>query len=259
MTRITVDLNALRTLLSASVPFAGEDIGLPVLNTILLEGKGKWLVATATDRYILGKTRAAVEGVDGFRALVKLADAKHILKTFTAARGSGLAASVSLTVEDRNPTTPAKLTIDREEGLFADAESLTATYLLVDGEYPKIEGLFHKWQPATESAGGGFNPGYLAKFKHVTSSQGEPIRLTIGNDRGLTIVQAGDYFLGAIMPVRLAETSPIADLAGWTDVIGEAPKPEAEAVAEPVEPAAKKAAPVKKAAAKKRVPAQAAA
>lgn len=260
MTRITVDLNALRTILAAAVPFAGDDNSFPVLNTVLLEGKGKWLVATATDRYALGKSRTAVEGVDGFRALVKLADAKHILKTFTAARGTGLATSVSLAVEDRTETTPAKLTIDREEGLFADAESLTATYLLVDGEFPKVEGLFHKWQPATERAGGGFNPGYLARFKHVTNQPGEPIRLTIGNDRGLTVVQAGNYFLGAIMPVRLTEVSPLADLAGWVDVIGVA-KPEAEAVAEPAtkKAVAKRTAPVKKAAAKKRVPVKAAA
>jgi hypothetical protein len=257
MTRITVDLSALRTILAAAVPFAGGDHSLPVINAVLLEGKGKWLVATTTDRYSLAKSRTLVEGVDGFRALVKLADAKHILKTFTAAKGTGVAASVSLAVEDRTDTNPAKLTIDREEGLFADCDSLTATYLLVDGEFPKTDGLFQKWKPTTDAPGGGFNPELLARFQHVTSSRGEPIRLMIGNDRGVAVVQAGDYFLGAIMPVRLSE--PLSDLASWTDVIGQAPEPEAAPVAEPAKPVVKKAAPAKKAAAKKRVPAQAAA
>ena len=259
MTRITVDLGALRTILAAAVPFAGSENAMPGINAALLEGKGKWLVATATDRYALGKSRVAAEGVDGFRALVKLADAKHILKTFTAAKGQESPVVVSLTVQDRTTTDTAKLTVDREDGLFADCDSLTATYSLVDGEFPKTDSLFHKWKPATERAGGGFNPQQLAKFQHVVSAHGEPIRLTIGDGSGTTIVQAGDHFLGLIMPVRLSETSPVADLAGWVDVLGEAPKEEAAPVAEPVEPVAKKAAPAKKAAAKKRIPAAVAA
>lgn len=223
MTRITVDLGALRTLLTSSAPFAGDDHSLPVLNTILLEGKGKWLVATATDRYSLGMARAEVEGADGFRALVKLADARHILKLFSPAKGQARV-TVSLTVEDRTDTASAKLKVDRDDGLFADCDSLTATYSLVDGEFPKTASLFHNWKPSTDRSTSGFNPEYLARFQHVTSTRGEPIRVTFGNDRGLTVVQAGDYFLGAIMPVRLSDDSPVKDLAAWTDVIGEAPK-----------------------------------
>lgn len=116
MTRITVDLNVLRNLLTASLPFAGEEYSMPTINAVDLQGKGKWLVATATDRYIVGMTRTAVEGVDGFAALIKVADAKHILRTLAAAKGQAAAVTVSLVVND------GRLTIEREDGLFAVAK-----------------------------------------------------------------------------------------------------------------------------------------
>jgi hypothetical protein len=255
MTRINVDLSALRTILSAALPFAGTEDSLPVINTVLLEGKGKWLVATSTDRYIMGMTRTAVEGADGFQALVKVADAKHILKTFTAAKGQGRGPVVSLALTARTTTTLAKLTISREDGLFADCDNLTATYALVDGTFPGIAGLFHKWNLSATRTSSGFNPLLLAKFQHVTETRGEPVRVSYGDDRGLTVVQAGDYFLGAIMPVRLADESPTKDLEGWADVLGEPEKPVVE---KPAAPAAKKA-PAKKAAPRKKAAAKVAA
>lgn len=231
MSSITIDLTELRTLLNRVVPFAMQDKygGLPVLQSIHLEGKGGYLLATATDRYILGISRTKVEGADGFQALVKLKDVRHILATFKSRKG--IITSVTLTTSG-STADGNNLTVTLADGMFADADDLTARYGLIDGEFPKIAKLFTEWQPPTEVAGTGYNPAYLARFAHVADNRNVPVKVTPGSISGsaggksfATIVQAGDYFLGAIMPVRLgAET--VGDVADWTAMYAE-PKPAA--------------------------------
>lgn len=234
MSTITVDLNELRALLSRVIPFAQQsNFGLPVIESVHLTGKGGYLIATATDRYIVGMGRQKVEGADGFDALVKIKDVRHILTTFKSRKG--IVAKVTLATGGTAAAGDASLTVALADGLFADADDLTARYSLIDGKFPGVASIFREWKAPTEVEGTGYNPSYLAKFAHVTDSRAEPIKVTGGGDRP-TIVQAGDYFLGAIMPVRLTDLA-IADLGDWITTLGE--------------PAAEKAAPVKKTATKR--------
>lgn len=213
-TTITVDLNQLRTLLATVAPFAGDDGALPVIATVYLEGHAGFLTATATDRYAMGVSRAPVEGVAGFTALLKAKDARHILSTFKNRKM--IQSKVTLTVAD------GSLTVSLADGLFADADDLTARYGLVDGTYPKVLEIFRKWKPAADTASKGCNPYYLAKFQHVTTGRGEPIRVSFGTGTSPILVQAGDYFLGAVMPVAFSADSAYnpMDLAGWLDGLG---------------------------------------
>lgn len=228
MATITIDLAELRTLLTRIVPFAADPGmyggALPVIESVYLQGRGDFLIASATDRYVLGVTRTRIEGAAGFEALLKVRDVKHILATFKARKG--IVTKVMLTRD--GGTADGTLAVTLADGLFAEADDLTAKYGLVDGQFPKTHELFTKWEPPTEPAGIGYNAKYLAKFAHVTSGRGEPIKITGGGDR-TTIVQAGDYFLGAIMPVRLTDTL-ISDVSDWNSMYAE-PKPAPKAAA----------------------------
>lgn len=240
---ITIDLNELRTLLNRVIPFAESGkYGLPVLESIHLQTRGDYLIASATDRYVLGIARTKIEGAAGFDALVKLRDVKHILATFKSRKD--VITKVTLT-RDGSTADGATLTVTLADGLFADADDLTAKYGLFDGEFPKLHELFTKWEAPTEPTATGYNPAYLARFAHVAENRHEPVKVTpgaiattAGGKSFATIVQAGDYFLGAIMPVRLSEDFA-SDLTGWTAMYAE-PKPVA------------RRAPAKKAAAKPR-------
>lgn len=245
MSTITIDLNELRTLLIRVVPFALQDkYGLPFIQSVHLEGKGEYLIATATDRYIVGMTRTKVENADGFQALVKIQDIKHILATFKSRKG--IITTVTLTTSGgaADSSRDSNLTVTLADGMFADADDLTARYGLLDGDFPKVAGLFSAWAAPTEFASVGYNPAYLAKFAHVVE-RGGPIKVAGGGVSKPTIVQAGDYFIGAIMPVRLNDDAA-TELSDWTTLL-ETPKP--KAVRAPRKAAAK--APAAKTAAKK--------
>jgi len=205
---ITVDLARLRTLLTTVLPFAGGDLSLPVIATVKLEGRGGRLLAIATDRYTLGVSKIEVEDCDGFEALVKAKDVRHILATFKNRKA--IESKVALTVSD------GSITVSLVDGLFADADDLTARYSLMDGTYPKVLHIFRDWKPA-ESAVAGCNPLFLARFQHVTSMRGEPVKVSIGAGRNPVIVQAGDYFIGAIMPVTYDKAVAPFDLSAWVD------------------------------------------
>lgn len=228
MSTITIDLNDLRALLNRVIPFAESGkYGLPVLESIHLQARGDYLIASATDRYVLGIARTKVEAPAEFDALVKLRDIKHILTTFKSRKG--IITKVTLTREGSAPD-GATLTVTLADGLFADADDLTAKYGLVDGEFPKLHELFTKWEAPTEPGATGYNPAYLARFAHVADNRNEPVKVTPGamattggSKSFATIVQAGDYFLGAIMPVHLADDFA-SDVTSWTAMYAE-PKP----------------------------------
>lgn len=239
MNAITIELSELRTLLARVIPFAADSKlyagALPVIESVYLQVRGEYLIATATDRYVLGMARTRVEDGDGFEALLKVTDAKHILTTFKSRKG--ILTKVTLTREG-STADGATLTVTLADGLFAGADDLTAKYGLIDGQFPKTHELFSKWEAPAEAAATGYNPKYLARFAHVTDNRDEPIQLASGGSEKSTIVQAGDYFLGAIMPVRL-HSGLISDMPSWTAMF---PPPVAQAEAKKA-PAAKKTAP----------------
>ena len=212
-TAITVDLAQLRTLLTTVLPFAGGDIGLPVIATVKLEGRDGQLMAIATDRYTLGVSKISLDEADGFEALVRAKDVRHILATFKNRKA--IQSKVALTVTD------GSITVSLVDGLFADADDLTARYGLMDGVYPKVLHIFRDWKPAG-TAVAGCNPIYMARFQHVTSMRGEPVKVSIGAGRCPVIIQAGDYFIGAIMPVQFDKATGPVDLSAWVDAEPEA-------------------------------------
>jgi hypothetical protein len=249
MSAITIDLNELRTLLARVIPFAADHKlysgALPVIESVQLQVRGDQLIASATDRYVLGMARTSIEGDKDFEALLKILDVKHILTIFKSRKG--IATKVTLT--RTGGLSDGTLAVALADGLFAGADDLTAKYGLIDGTFPKVHEIFTKWEAPTEATATGYNPAYLARFAHVTTHN-LPIKLSGGGDRA-TIVQAGDYFLGAIMPVRITDMK-FSEMNDWTAMFAP-PKPKAAPAkkAATTKVAAKKAAPVRKRAAAK--------
>lgn len=205
--KITVDLDVLRNLVSSTAPFAQlTGHGLPVFEAIELRGCGQYLVATASDRYVIAMKRAEVAGVDGFYALVPTSELKHLLATFKTTRQHG-PASVTLTVADE------QLRVSRSDGIFAGCFDLTVTYRVLDSKFPDLFALLEKWEPGTESATA-YNAGLLAKFQAAVERY-TPVHMMPGKKGSPTLVMAGDLF-GAVMPFRARDTDPeVPDPAAW--------------------------------------------
>jgi len=222
MTTLTIELHELRWLLSAALPFAAKDLSaFPSLEAVRLETRGGYVTATATDRYVVGMARVKAKGAKGFEALIRAKDVRHILATFKNRRGVFSTVNLGVT-----PGKPGSVTVGLADGLFAGAVDLTARYELVDGDFPKLGKIFREWKPSTKPVGA-FNPAYLAKFANVTREHRDPVQVSIGvrtskvagedPTSGPALVQAGDYFLGAIMPVRGAGVDAAADVATWLE------------------------------------------
>jgi len=78
MNTVTLPASAVHDVLKAAVPFAGKDTTLPMLCAVQLDTIDGYLVATATNRYVVGRSRAKLtEGEWAGPFLMTLADAKR--------------------------------------------------------------------------------------------------------------------------------------------------------------------------------------
>ena len=216
MTRTTtvhVAASDLRDLLTAVLPHAARD-GLPILNTIHLQGHGEWLTATATDRHTFGIARAKLPAPVGLTAALPVSSARAVLAAFKPTRTSDPELALGFG--------PETLTVETH-GLAVCIDA-RITYQLTPGRYPDLFTLAHNPAEPAEWAGVHVNPSFMARFA-AAQREGEPMRIIpAGLGRPVTVT-VGDRFYGAIMPVNYpGDESPAALHAQWAALFPPAPK-----------------------------------
>lgn len=221
MNELTLTARQLRELVDPVVPLAARTGDLPVLNTVLVETRGEYVTATATDRFRLGICRIKLGTDDepvvppmGFRALIGLRELRTILAFFKSDRYSN--PSLKLKQETES------LTVS-QAGAFDGVLGAELTIELARGEYPTIVSVLRDalalTEPQTEQS---FNAAFLADFKHAIR-HGESLTVRMGRGRTPAVVTVGEHFVGAIMPrtdvhgaegVRDQWLTFLADVAG---------------------------------------------
>lgn len=217
---IAITIGDLHRLIDPVLPCASTDSMLPVICAVQIKSQGRWLVATATDRFKIGIKRIAAEEGEWpeFEALLPVAGIKSIFTAFKALRGQ----NPTITLEQVDDF---RLTASCEGGLAGDLARASCEIFLVMGEFPKVGHLVRKAleaEPAAQMIG--FNWKYLSAFAGAGDSRdGTTLQMKFTGEREPALI-VGEDFLGAIMPRKL--TSGVDFAAGWDDVIGSDAKAE---------------------------------
>lgn len=194
---VTITTGGLAQALGAVIPFASRDETLPAVGAVQLHCLGDTLTATATDRYVIGHARQDATGTfDGPRFLhwrdaqaLRKAISRHIAFVESAAD------LVTITVEDGATNFAfgrTRLAVTEPNGVKSapDLGPIMAKLPTNDGvSLQQPIGLSRrvlrpllkaaKWDP--------YNP-----MRWLPEDPGKPIR-----------VEIGDWFVAAVMPVKL--------------------------------------------------------
>jgi DNA polymerase III sliding clamp (beta) subunit (PCNA family) len=175
LNNIELDGGLLLELLEGVSTHAGRDKGMPVLNSLEIEGEGGLFTARATDRYRLieGGARALDGSLD--KSLISLEDTKRII-TLLKAHKSHL---IGLTRIGNALTVSA----------LGDA----VTFTLVEGTFPPTGELFTKGEGEPSAVEGvAFNPALMADYAKIAgkgagikvyfNGDGKPMRVRITSD-----------------------------------------------------------------------------
>jgi len=242
-TSVSVPAARLRDMLAAVLPHAAGEEDLPALEAVRFEVRDGTLFLVASDRYSIGIARCRIPGAQALpepdvAALLPLCVTKDELPGMLE-RAEGTAALIfgeeTLTVDTGNTT--ATYGVDGHPEHFPDWRSLMSDMLA--GE------------PAELGAGLGIDPEFLGRFavsfgldkdlraiapltvRFLRPSQRMGVPLHAGEQHPVLLVSRGDWFLGAMMPLRLdrdRRNEPEDPWAAWVTVT--APGEPAEAVAE---------------------------
>ena len=195
---VTLDARDLLTVLVNASLFAGTDDTLPILNAVRLEARGGFLHGYGTDRYRVGEVRVPLERSDGEDFAVTLS--VKTVRTWVPILKSAVLAQKGVRVQET--------TLTEDHGTVT-LECFTATVraAAVDGDYPKIRGLFFTEEPKFEGGTMGFNPAYFASFTKVqdfkNGTRNLPLVFVPGpNPNKPHMFLFEDWFRGLIMPVR---------------------------------------------------------
>lgn len=194
----------LHTALSDALLFtSAPSARLPFLEVIRLEFGGGQLVASATDRFVLGVSRVAYTGA-AFDMMLASADAKTLIKFAKTAKRDESAREVAIEATDVDKLSQAHALTFR----FSTGESMTVR----GQDYTPI-----KWRqlvPADSArmggiVGMGYTPALLAKFSKVRPDEaGAGARMVVypsvtsDGRPGPTAIRIGENFIGLLMPVR---------------------------------------------------------
>lgn len=185
---LAVDLHRI---LSNGLLFASDDTTLPMINCVRLQFGGGTVVATGTDRFTIGFSKAPCEGAE-MKVLVSAKDAATVVKT---AKTLKVAASTR------------RVIISQDGGMAAFAFSTGETIAVktVDAQFPRVEHLLPEIDDIACGAAA-FNPTYLGKFCKVISTQrNDPLHIAVGAAEKTTKITVGDAFVGLICPLRTGE------------------------------------------------------
>ncbi|MEB4210960.1 hypothetical protein [Mycobacterium sp. 94-17] len=186
----------LHRIMHNGVLFAAKNEHLPMIEAVRLEFSTDQVVSVATDRFVLGVTRADYSG-EAFTTMIDRGDAERLAK---------LAKTNGNTVRDVSIESVGNTLVF----VFTTGESVTVTP--VDHEFPKYRQLIPTEQRGGVAGHVAVNPAYLAKFTKVITENPQ-LTLSLGAPTKPVGVRVGGDFVGLIMPVRAAETS--WDIPAW--------------------------------------------
>lgn len=227
MPALQITTRQLAALVKPVLPSVSNDFSLPVLNAVRIESHGKWLVATARDRFRLGMHRlAAPPSSEGgtwpeWSATIPVVAIKSILSTYKATRGSD--ADLTLAIDGD------RLTVNAAGLMLGGFLGASATYSLELGDFPKVHGLIRA-AIAGEAADGGsalLNWYYVASFKDADAGAGLYVKPNAGGSTKPTLITDGEDFIGILMPRRSQHdgVSGFPNLADWTEILADKSEP----------------------------------
>lgn len=214
MSALTLTARQFRALVEPVLPMAAKDPMIPVLCAIQVVTEGRWLVATATDRYRVGIKRIEKSATDDdpstewpqFSALIPTRAVRSILATFKPTRGFDPA--MTLTVEG------GRLVVEAA-GAFDLFDSSRFVHHLESAEYPKVRSLIrdalatHDDERVSRVA---VSPAMFADFKACGS---QSLRILTGRENKPLVVTDDEGFIGLLMPRRADKPAE-----SWDDLLG---------------------------------------
>lgn len=216
---ITIETTArgLHELLDPVIPFADKGDTLPVLATVRLCGKGKWVTATTTDRHRLAMQRREIAAPDGWSALINVRDIKAIFATFKATRA--IDPEVLLTFDS------STLRVEGRSMFLGGQFSAALTFDLCPGEYPAVGSLLTEaFSGTAQATSTSLNVSFLADFQQAARLNEPNMRIFV-RDHKPNGIAIGDDFRAAIMPVR-HDPKKGADEFAWDGALfADPPKP----------------------------------
>ncbi len=211
---LTISTIDLLGCIADALPFIPADKDDTTLRCVQLRWDGERLHVSATDHYRVAisswdpddtpdedvqyeiGTTLGEDGDGTWEFLLTADDAAHLLKTAKPSKGHEYA---PLFVTFDGPL--LKVRRDRE----AQVPGFTLTYEGLSHEYPDLRGYVveaaGKAEPVKEIS---WNAVYMADFGRVRQ-RGGAARWTFSGDRSPAVVEIGERFIGALMPVRPAE------------------------------------------------------
>lgn len=195
MSTLTITARTLRSALGPVIPLAGTDLTLPVLNAVHVHTEGPYLVATATDRFVMGIKRTPGVWPEGWAAIIPLPAIRGILAAYKPQRGHD--PEMTLTVDGD------RLVVSGGGGLFSAFVESQTTYLLETAEFPKVAQIVAQVADAEPdlSTVPAFNSKSLARFA-AADSGGAGLFVHATNPARPALITDGETFWGAIMPRR---------------------------------------------------------
>lgn len=215
---LTIGARALAGLVRPVTPFASNDLGLPVLNTVRIESRGKYLLAITTDRFRLTAFRLArTEGEwPEFAATIPLPVLKSIQTTFKPSV-RGMDVDLDLTITDDGDV----LEVTAAGGLI-DLLGATTRYRLETGEWPvkALHVIADAIARAPEQSAFGVNPAFLADYGRI-GLMGQISVKTGKTSRDPIVVTDGEDFVSVLMPRRMQRVDGLdfPTLDGWADLL----------------------------------------
>jgi DNA polymerase III sliding clamp (beta) subunit (PCNA family) len=184
-----------RVLHNAVLFTAPNKVNIPMISAVRLEFSGDQVLSVATDRFVLGVSHADYTGEE-FDVLIGRDDADRIAK---------LAKTKPTTRNYGEP--PRSVAIEHDGNTitftFTTGEALTINTL--DCQFPKFRQLLPSEtdEPASP-AYTAVDPARLAQFTKVVphSDDEHGMSVTLTKPERPVMVQVGDHFVGALMPVK---------------------------------------------------------
>jgi hypothetical protein len=209
---VTVTARDLARILGATVPFAADpDSGLPAIAAVQLHAGDGLLTATATDRYVLGYARTDATVTPTIRFVMRVEDARSLRKQLsqTMKQREHGAFLVVLSIDEQSER--RGMTVDFEPYSFRYMEAST-------GSAPNLGEVLaaNRVDPGTSPSAGPIGIGARTLKPFVKAAQWTdmaPMRWSQGDSMKPITVEMGDWFLGLIMPSRIAEDAKPVSLA----------------------------------------------
>lgn len=190
MSATTLDVGSLRQLLRVMLPFTDRTY-MPVMECVHLEAAHHNLVATASDRYVLGHLRTLTTGDPLPSTLLPRRSARLIKRAL-----------------DQQPVNqPVHLRrvrkLDGPDHLEVATDGLTIRTRVLDAKYPDVAHLFDTGDgPAGLDAPVNLDPAKVRPFAKAARTLGEmeAVRWTFSGPKKPIRVEIGRTFAGLIMP-----------------------------------------------------------